>query len=129
MHLQGGLVLLNLFFLDSLVQLGSFFGDFSRPPLGGRLTKSRTAHCPRDMIDPGFLLSCGTKVAPRIPCAGCRGVSLLTASPAAPAAVWSLAVRDYVAKAKAAEAPVQLLFPAHPTGYPPDLDSGRLKQF
>ena len=74
------------------------------------------------MIDPGFLLSYGAKVKPRIPCADSRGVSLLTAFPAAPAAVWFPAVRRYVA-------PVQLLFPVHPAGNPPDLDSSRLKQF
>ena len=58
------------------------------------------------MIDPGFFLSCGAEVASRLPCAGPHGMSLLTASPAAPAAVWPLAVRRYVAKAKALEAPV-----------------------
>ena len=36
---------------------------------------------------PGFLLSGGSEVAPRIPCAGPHGVSLLTAFPATPARV------------------------------------------
>ena len=53
---------------------------------------------------------------------------LLAASPAAPAAVWPSAVRRYVAKAKAAGAPVHLLFPADSAGNPPDLDVGPLKQ-
>ena len=79
-----------------------FSGDFSRPPLGGCLPKSRTGHCPRHKIDPGLLLSCRAEVAPGIPCAGSQGVSLLTTSPTAPAAVWPTTVRFYVAKAKAA---------------------------
>ena len=59
----------------------------SWPPLGGCLPKICAAHCPRDMIDPGLLLSCGAEVAPGISCAGSRGVSLLIASPTAPATV------------------------------------------
>ena len=119
--------LLILFILNFPVQLGSFFGRFSRLPLGGHLLKSRTAHSPRDMIDPGFLLSCGAGVAPRIPCAVSRGVSLVTESPAAPAAVWSSSVHRYVAKAKTAKEPVKFLFPTIRTRYPPDVDSRRLK--
>ena len=50
------------------------------------------------------------------------------ASPAAPVVVWPSAVLRYMAKAKATEAPVHLLFPANSAGYPPDLDVGPLEQ-
>ena len=69
-----------------------------------------------------------TEVAPRLPGTGTRNMPFLTASPAAPAAVWPSAVCRYIAEAKAAEAPIYLLFPAHPTGYLPDLDVGPLEQ-
>ena len=73
--------------LSGLPRPGQVFsGDISRP-LGGCLLKSRAAHCLRDVIDPGFLLSCAAEVALGTPCAGFRGVSLLTASPTAPAVV------------------------------------------
>ena len=80
------------------------------------------------MVVPGLLLLCGTEKAPRLPGAGTREMPLLTASPAAPAAVWSSSFRRYVAKAKAAEAPVHLLLPANSAGDPPDLDVGSSEQ-
>ena len=79
-------------------------------------------------IIPGLFLLCGTKEAPRLPSAGTRNMPLLTASPAAPDATWPSAVRRYVAKAKAAEAPVHLLFPADSAGDLPDLDVSPFEQ-
>ena len=70
-----------------------------------------------------FLL-CGTEKAPRLAGSGTREMPLLTVSPAAPAAVWPSAVRRYVAKAKAAEAPAHLLSPADSVADPPELDVG-----
>ena len=114
-------------FLESIFQLSSC--GFLRPPFGGCRPKSRAKHCPRDVIDPGLFLSCGAEIASRFPGAGSRGMSLLTASPAAPAAVWSAAVRCHITKAKAAVAPVELLSPAHPARYTLNLDVGRLEKF
>ena len=114
-------------FLESIFQLSSC--GFLRPPFGHCRPKSRATHCPRDVIDPGLFLSCGAEVASRLLGAGSRGMSLLTASPAAPAAVWPAAVRCHMAKAKAAEAPVELLSPAHPARYPPNPDVGRPEKF
>ena len=92
---------------------------FLRLPIRGCLTKSRATHSPRDVVIPGLFLFCGTEVAPRLSGAGTRNMTLPTVSPATPAAVWPSAVCHYMAEAKAAEAPIYLLFPAHPTGYPP----------
>ena len=80
------------------------------------------------MVIPGLFLLCGTEEAPRLPLAGTPEMPLLTASPAAPATVWPSAVHRYVAKAKAAEASVHLLFPADSAGDPPDLDVGSFEQ-
>ena len=99
---------------------------FLRLPIGGCLPKGRATHSPRNVIIPGLFFHCGTEVAPRLPCAGPRGLSLLAASPAAPTSVWPTTVRCYVAKA--AIAPVKLLLPANSAGYPPDLDVGILEQ-
>ena len=86
---------------------------FLRLPIRGCLPKSRATHNPRYVVIPGLFFLCGTEVAPRLPGAGTRKMSLLAASAAAPAAVWPSAVQRYVSKAKAVEAPVHLLFPAH----------------
>ena len=82
---------------------------FLRLPTGGCLQKGR-AHSHRYVIIQELFLSCGTEEAPRLPGAGTCNMPLLAASPAAHASVWPSAVRHYVAKAKAAEAPVHLLF-------------------
>ena len=97
-------------FLESIFQLSSC--GFSRPPFGGCRPKSRATLCPRDVIDPGLFLSCSAEIASRLPCGGSRGMSLLTASPAAHAVVWPATVRYHVAKAKEAVAPVAHLSPA-----------------
>ena len=101
---------------------------FLRLPIRGCLPKSRATHSPQYVVIPGLFLPCGMEVALRLHGAGTRKMALLTASPAAPAAVWPLAVRRFVAKAKAAEAPVHPPFSAHPTGYPSDLNVGPLEQ-
>ena len=101
---------------------------FLRLPIRGCLPKIRATHSPRDVVIPRPFLSCGTEVASWLPGAGTRNMPLLAASPAAPATVWPLAVYRYMDKAKAAEALIYLLFPAHPTGYPPDLHEGPLEQ-
>ena len=77
---------------------------FLRLSIRGCLPKSRATHSPRDVIILGLFLSCGTEVAPRRPGAGTRNMPFITA----------------------AEVSIYLLFPAHPTGYPPDLDVGPL---
>ena len=69
----------------------------------------------------------GAEVTLRIPCAGPRNVSLLTAFPAAPTAVWPPAVSLHVAKAKAAVTSLDLRLSADPAGDPLDLDAGRLQ--
>ena len=96
-------------------------------PIWGCLSEDRATHCHRDMIDPGLLPFGSAKVAPRIPDAGPRSVSLPTAFPATPAAIRPPAVRRHVSKIKAALTPIELHFPADPTGVPPNLDVGRLK--
>ena len=101
---------------------------FLRLPIRSCLPKGRTAHSPRYMVIPGLFLLCSTEKAPRLPNAGTREMPLLTASPAAPAAVWPSTVRRYVAKTKATEAPVHLVFPADSAGDPPDIDVGPLEQ-
>ena len=101
---------------------------FLRLPIRGCLPKCGTAHSPRYVDIPVLFFLCGTDKAPRLPGAGTCEMSLLTASPAAPAAVWPSAFHRYVAKAKAAEAPVHLLLPAESAGDPPDLDVGSLEQ-
>ena len=101
---------------------------FLRLPITGCLPKIRTTHSPRDVVIPGLFLSSGPEVALRLPGAGTGNMPLLTASPVAPAVVWPSAVCRYMPEAKAAEAPIYLLFPAHPTGYPPDLDVRPLEQ-
>ena len=105
-----------------------FMAAFLRLPIRGCLPKGRATHSPRYVVIPGLFLPCGTEEAPRLPDAGARKMPFLAASPAAPAAVWPSAVRRYVAKAKPAEAPVHLLFPANSAGDPPDLDVGPLEQ-
>ena len=97
--------------------------SYSRLPPKGRAT-----HSPRYMVIPGFFLPCSTEEAPRLPGAGTCKMPLIAASPAAPAAVRPSAFRRYMAKAKAAEVPVHLLFPANSAGDPLDLDVGPLKQ-
>ena len=101
---------------------------FLRFPIRRCLPKDRATHSPRYVVILGLFLPCGTEEAPRLPGSGTRKMPLLAASPAAPAAVWPSTVRRYVAKAKAAEAPVHLLCPANSAGDPPDLDVGPLEQ-
>ena len=114
-------------FLESIFQLSS--RGFLRPPFGGCRPKSRGTHCPRDVVDPGLVLSCGAEVASQSPSAGSRGMSFLIASPAAPAVIWPTTARCHIAKAKAAVGPSELLSPAYPGRYPPNLDVGRLEKF
>ena len=102
---------------------------FLRLPIGGCLPKGCATHSPWYVIIPGLFFHCGAEVAPRWPCAGSRGMYHLTASPAAPTFVWPTTVRCYVAKAKAAIAPVKLLLPANPAGCPRHFDVGRLEKF
>ena len=64
----------------------TLFAASSMFPIWGCLSERRTTHCPRNVTDPG-LFSGGAKVALRFPCAGPRVMSLLTISPAAPAAI------------------------------------------
>ena len=101
---------------------------FLRLPIRGCLPKGCATHSPRYVVIPGLFLPCGTKEAPWLSGAGTCKMPLLAASPAAPAVVWPSAVRRYVAKAKAAEAPVHLLFLTNSAGDPPDLDVGHLEQ-
>ena len=71
---------------------------------------------------PGPLLSGDAKEVLQYACAGPRVASLLTAFPAAPAAIRPPAVRRDVFKTNAAVTPTSLHFPANLTRNPPDLD-------
>ena len=73
------------------------------------------------------MISDGAEVAPRVPCAGPRSVSLLTAFPEASAVIWPPAVSRHVAKAKAAVTSLDLRLPADPAGDAPNLDVGCLQ--
>ena len=130
-HLEAMLAFPHCFFVFIVVLAPPVLlsmAAFLRHSIRGCLPKSRTTHSPRDVVISGLFLSSGTEVASRLPGAGTRNMPLLTASPAAPVVVWPSAVCCYMAEAKAAEAPIYLLFPAHPTGYPVDLDVGPLEQ-
>ena len=102
-------------YISGLNALVSFsIAALLRLPIRICLPKSRASHSRRYVVILRLFFSCGTEVAPWLPGAGTRKMSS--------------AVRRYVAKAKAAEALVHLLFSGHPAGYPPYLNVGPLEQ-